>query len=331
MLSPQLRAVLDHWPETADAVQVSGVTPGFSGAGVFRITAASGIWCLRRWPTGDSGLPEGRIRELHRWLAFLAKEGISKVAVPVASNTGSTVVSTHGSQWQLEPWLPGVADFRQHPSDVRLRRVFTSLAQLHQAAERYSPSPAGATWFSSGNGVPPAIIERRYRLRQWMTSQQQRHRSTASAPQRELSDELNQALSALAPRIATELDQCEEIRVRLQPCLRDVWHDHILFTGDEVTGIVDPSAARTENVASDLSRLLGSLLAEAAERWETTLDAYAAVRPLSSDERRLIPVLDRSGIVLSTAHWLERMRDTTLTEREYERVHQLSQRLFALR
>jgi hypothetical protein len=60
------------------------------------------------------------------------------------------------------------------------------------------------------------------------------------------------------------------------------------------------------------------------------VDAYAELRPLSSDECRLIPVLDRSGVVLSAAHWLERMKTGELSTREWDRVRQLSQRVFAL-
>lgn len=330
MLSPQLREVLDCWPDAAGEVQVTAVAPGFSGAGVVRITSANGVWCLRRWPSGPSRLPEDRIRELHRWLAFLKVAGVSTVAVPSISHSGSTLVSAHGSHWQLEPWLPGVADFQQRPTDVRLSNAAAELAKLHLASERYSPKDDGAAWFSSGAGVSPAVIERRVKLRQWAASDRLGASAMANASQRELAGELQKVLSTLVPRIATELEQFADIQVRLQPCLRDVWHDHILFTGNEVTGIVDLSAARTESVAADLSRLLGSLVGDAGDRWDTALDAYSAVRPLSSDERRLIPVLDRSGVVLSSAYWFERMSEAALEEREWQRVQSFAQRVFAM-
>jgi Ser/Thr protein kinase RdoA (MazF antagonist) len=349
MLTPPLRDVLDHWPDTAGEVQVCSVTPGFSGAGVFRVTSTSGTWCLRRWPNGAAGLPAARIRELHRWLAFLASEGVTTVAVPVSSRNASTLVFAHGSHWHLEPWLPGTADFHQQPTDVRLRNTATALATLHLAAERYAPSTEGAAWFACGFGASPAVIERRERLRQWSVPRggvkrnPKPERGSGSSKnhgpsltrrvtaQRDLAGELAASLSTLAPRIAEELERLTGVRVRLHSCLRDVWHDHILFAGDAVTGIVDPSAARTENVASDLSRLLGSLLADDQERWPIALDAYAERRSLSPDERRLIPALDRSGVALSAAHWLERMANRELNAREWERVQQLSRRVFAMR
>ena len=118
--------------------------------------------------------------------------------------------------------------------------------------------------------------------------------------------------------------------MRLHPCLRDVWHDHLLFTGEDLTGIIDASASRTENVASDLSRLLGSLLGDDFRRWETALDAYSSVREISVAERRLITVLDHSGVVLSAAHWLARLRTQSLVEREWRRVRELAERVASL-
>jgi homoserine kinase type II len=89
--------------------------------------------------------------------------------------------------------------------------------------------------------------------------------------------------------------------------LCDVWHDHVLFTGDEVTGIIDYGAAKMDNVAADLARLLGSFIGDDVTMYEIGLDAYAAVRPLTDDERRLVPLLDRSGVVLGLANWLRQI------------------------
>jgi homoserine kinase type II len=94
-------------------------------------------------------------------------------------------------------------------------------------------------------------------------------------------------------------------QVPLQPCIRDVWHDHVLFTGDCVTGLIDFGAMRVESVAADVARLLGSLAGDDRSLWQVGLAAYCSIRPLSEDERTLVGVLDQSGVVLAVLNWLE--------------------------
>jgi Ser/Thr protein kinase RdoA (MazF antagonist) len=93
----------------------------------------------------------------------------------------------------------------------------------------------------------------------------------------------------------------------LQPCLRDVWHDHVLFCGDEVTGLIDASACRAENVVIDLVRLVGSLAGDESAAWDVALDEYQQARSLSVEEVSLLHVLDRSSVLLTGIRWVERI------------------------
>jgi homoserine kinase type II len=264
---------------------------------------------LRGWPRG--GLSPRRILELHRFLRFLAERGLNVLPVPVPAINGETLVLHAGRWWQLEPWMPGTADFHRRPSDARLIAAMQLLARLHQAAACYQPSASGQEWFAARElAVSPAVRERIDLLDGW-TAERIRHAGDAlrgDAVDRfgELARDILDCLQRVRRRLRTELEDMSRIRVPLHPCLRDVWHDHILFTQDHVTGIVDPSAARTENVAADLSRLLGSLLGPSDPRWEAALDAYAAVRPLSDHERALVRVLHETGVLLSGLTWVDR-------------------------
>jgi Ser/Thr protein kinase RdoA (MazF antagonist) len=90
----------------------------------------------------------------------------------------------------------------------------------------------------------------------------------------------------------------------IQPCLCDIWHDHILFAGDAIFGIIDYGSVRRDHVAVDLARMLGSLIGDDAAMFAAGLAAYRRVRPLSTEEEDLVRVLDETGTLLGTANWL---------------------------
>ena len=84
----------------------------------------------------------------------------------------------------------------------------------------------------------------------------------------------------------------------------DVWHDHVLFDGDRVTGLVDYGAMKTDHPAVDLARLLGSFIGDNAEGWTSGLNAYRKIRPFAAEEEGLARALDVSGTVIGAATWL---------------------------
>jgi Ser/Thr protein kinase RdoA (MazF antagonist) len=107
-------------------------------------------------------------------------------------------------------------------------------------------------------------------------------------------------LDALIPR----LEQASSRRWPLQPCLCDVWHDHVLFERDGLTGLIDYGSAKVDHAAVDLARLLGSLVGDDAKNWAIALRAYRMVRPLAAEEEELSHFLDETGTVLGVANWL---------------------------
>ena len=318
-LPDDFRDVLSHWMETSGDCEVAiPQAQGFSGAVVFQVRTEAGTFCLRQWPEG--GLPTARLQELHRFLRFLAERGIGEVAVPIRASEGSTLVTVKGRVWQLEPWLPGAADVSEKPSSGRLGNVMRTLARLHLASAEYRSTAEGAPWFFQSGAAPsPAVLSRLKMIRAWDSNRvrvaqadiERLHELGAFA------DEVLRLFTQCRRAIEAELSEVRETGFRLQPCLRDVWEDHVLFDGDEVSGLIDPSAARSENVATDLSRLLGGLLGDDVGRWESALDTYSAVRPLSDRERGLVRVLDRSGVLLSPLRWVEVYR-SPLTQQNVE-------------
>ena len=310
----RIRVILNRYPAVlADPVQSTAeivpVRPGFSGARVWRIVLGASRFCLRRWPDGR---PEvRRLHELHRWLTFLSRTGSCPVAAPVSAVDGATTVCDLGILWQLEPWLAGAPDESEPPSTSRLSAAMHALASLHLVSHRYQPSPDGEEWFSTRVGPSPAVVERMQLARRW-TPQLLADCETvlrARVPTRlsELALLVIQHAGKPLSAMHHELHVASDLAVPLFPCLRDVWRDHILYEEDRVTGIVDPAAARTETAGADLSRFLGSVLGEEQDQWQLAVEAYAAVRPLSDSERRLIPILDRSNLLLSGLQWVRRI------------------------
>ncbi|MBC8116979.1 MAG: hypothetical protein H7062_21495 [Candidatus Saccharimonas sp.] len=294
-------------------VESLGNRGGFSGAGIWRVVTEAGDFALRRWP--GPGLPRERILGLHRLLEHLRLSGLKFVAVPLRTSGGTSLAHNLAhdglaDDWQLEPWLPGLADFHAGPTSERLRAAMAALAQWHLAAERFVPTADSAKWFASRAASPSPAVGERLALLAAADTGQRDHMERRITPSkdsavRELSRRVLDVFRRGHVRVVAELQLVREMAVRLQPCLRDVWHDHVLFSGNEVTGLIDPSACRTESVASDLSRLIGSLVQDDRAAWDFALTEYQRHRTLTANELALVAVLDRSGVLLSGWTWLE--------------------------
>lgn len=251
-----------------------------------------------------------RLRGLHRLLQHIAAAGIEQSPAPLATDDAVTCVVQENRVWQLEPWRHGSADREGVPSGARLRSALRLLARWHVAARTFVPRPDEAPWFrSSPAGSSPGIGERLQRIagfdeaRCATISERLRRREWPEFDDCGL--EIIQSYRRRAACIAAELETVRRLTVALQPCLRDVWREHLLFNGEEATGLIDAHACRSESVATDIARLLGSFVGDDRGGWEVGLAAYREVRPLSIDERGLVELFDRSSVLLSGLSWLE--------------------------
>ena len=283
---------------------------GFSGAVVLHLYCDEGEYCLRGWPA--TGLPTERILGLHRLLGFTFEAGVHHVAVPVRTESGSTLVEVDGRRWQLEPWLPGTADFWSQRSETRLRSAMRALAAWHRAAAEFIPQQHEAAWFAVHAAErSPAVGERIRLIDSWIPHRvyvlRQRFSQHDWPRLSDLGSQIIDMFVRTAGHVGDELRTVQHEPFPLQPCLRDVWHDHVLFTGDDVTGLIDAAACRTENVATDLARLIGSLVGDDSPSWDFAIKEYNQIRPLSLAEMALVHVLDRSSVLLSGMNWLDRI------------------------
>ncbi len=292
---------------SATIVPIMG-NEGFSGAQIYRVEMGGKGYSLRRWPA--DGPPLERLLGLHRLLEVTWKLGVTQIAVPLRSRSGSSLLHVDGHLWQVEPWMPGTADFHAQATRPRLRESMRTLAQWHAAARTFHPTPAETPWFTTmAAASSPGIQERWQTIRRYQQTGEPIIRPKLEAyPDPEVKTLLTtiwKYFQALSPKVAQNLAQVGPLPVPLQPCLRDVWHDHLLFTGDELTGLIDPGACRLENVTTDLARLLGSLVEDNRTEWDFAVCCYQELRPLSLVEFRLLQAFDSSGVLLSGVTWLD--------------------------
>ncbi len=267
---------------------------GFSGARLWRVRAAGGEFCLKAWPAG--GMEPRR----HAWIARLANHARQSELKYVPSVRCDP--SEHaGRLWELADWMPGTADFRTNPSPARLRAACAALARLHTVWAEYAEPPRPC----------PAVVRRLIAAGEWIDAtvcfDPWRPVLAAADPASPWAKRARDLIDGYIQNIPNLLAPWRGVPLPVQPCLCDVWHDHVLFTGDAVTGLIDFGAVKVDNVAADLARLLGSLVGDGDAGWETGLDAYAAVRALSERERVLARLLDQTGVLLGLANWLRRL------------------------
>jgi Ser/Thr protein kinase RdoA (MazF antagonist) len=287
--------VLRRFKLPAVAIESLGNAGGFSGARLWRVRTSQGDFCLKAWPPG--GMTAEHHTEIARLMVHARESGLSFVPSVVYVPSFFPVVShlEHaGCLWDLVAWMPGVADFHANPSPARLQAACAALAQLHRVWERFAAPPQPC----------PAVIRRLIVAGEWTNVTGP---CPFGSPRSAWDVRAYAAVAAHLPAVQRRLEPWRDVAVTVQPCLCDVWHDHVLFTSDAVTGLIDYSALKVDNVAADLARLLGSLVGDDRPRFEMGLDAYASIRPLNRDERELAAVLDRTGVVLGLAGWLRRL------------------------
>lgn len=297
---------------SGDSISSLGGAGGFSGAEFWRCSTASGDWCLRRWA---SGTEPKRVMWIQSVIREVAKD-VKTLAVAVADADGASHFVRNGAVYEITPWLPGVADYwdslKGEPeapaNDGKLANAMEVLAEWHLAAEAIGKkfSNDGKTSVARPSkglamraGRCDALLNGRLsELEKASATDDRKYVQLAAGP-------LIAGFKSIAYQLQSKLKSMAAMSWKHQLCLRDVWHDHVLFLGDDVTGIVDYDAIRFETPVGDVARLLGSLVGSDRERTECGLAAYQDVRPLAAAERDLLSVWDASNAAMAGLQWLE--------------------------
>lgn len=302
-----------------DVVEPLGGAGGFSGAQFWKVVAGAETWCLRLWPPEQPD--EMRLAWLHQVLFFAAERGFTRLPLPRRTAEGKSWVTSPLGHFELVPWIAGQADFHARPTLSRLQHALQVLGEFHQAVRDFP-------LLEPRHGPVPAVT-RRIEMIQRLAQGGQRRLADAVArtPDQEIryrGEALLDAFLRTRSALAESLQMASTLLLELQPCIRDIWHDHLFFVGDEVSGMVDFGAMQVDHVAVDLARLLGSLVPDNCSHWEEALRAYGQVRALSQEEQQLVRLLDRSAVYLSGINWLEWL---CLEQRKFEDPARVLRRL----
>lgn len=273
---------------------------GYSGAQFWKLRSPGGDLCLRRWPREHPS--QRQLEFIQSVLWHVVQEGFSLVPLPLETINHSGYVLAAEHLWQLEPWMEGEANYWRAPDDEKLKAAMRALAELHVAASTF-PLP------DLSPSSSPGILRRIKQLRGLMSGGWQRIKDSFRRDAWPELQSRGEFLDLLFPQHAAPvlglLEGAAQLNVPIQPCLRDIWHDHVLFVENRVAGFVDFGATRPDNVGIDVARLLGSLVGDDSAAWAMGLAAYQDVRALNDHELRLVNVFDKSTVLLAGVNWLD--------------------------
>ncbi len=316
--------VVSHYRQGDAATPLAflGAAGGFSGAQLWKLNASGEVWCLRGWPPG--AIDPLRLNWIHAELSRIARAGFIGVPVAAATRDRTTWVAWDDRLWDLAPWLPGEANFDRDPTDQRLAAAMQSLARFHRAARDVFSPPAAPT--SSPSLANRLAFQRELDAGRYHALVHAA-RSQASGDIAQRAESVLAAYTRGATHLRQQMEAAQTLQVPLQICHGDLWHDHVLYRGQEVTGLIDFGAMKIESRAADVARLLGSLAKNNVTMWQTGIAAYEQIEPLSRSEQTLVGVLDQSAVLLSGLNWLKWL---LLERRQFECRQRVLQRLDAI-
>ncbi len=308
-------------PAAVQDVEFLGAAGGFSGALFWRMSIHETRWCLRAWAP-DHPSPE-HLAWIHDVMRHVVGRGCRMIPVPLATESGPSFVSWHARLWELAPWLPGVADYDRDPVLFKLQGAMRLLAEFHVAVSSF---PGGETSVGPAQGLPPRL-EFMNQLDEGLLAQLWQAVRQSNGPFHADASFILTAYEQFRGDVWQMLTEAVALPVRNHICLRDVWHDHILFQQGQVSGLVDFGAMNVDCAAADVSRLLGSLVSDDQSGWSQGLVAYEAIRPLTENERTALRAYDASSVLLSGINWLKWL---LLENRQFDSLDRVRGRLRAI-
>ena len=294
--------------ESLRVVRVSG---GFSGAMVFQVTTRDDLRLAVRGTPKATALPQTRRRSLHRLLTWLQARDLKCLAVPLRiPNSLDSEIELSETIWQIEPWLIG-QPAQRHPAPSQMTSALTTLSTFYRQARSI---PWDDEWFYTAYEPSPGIQRRRKIVMDLMQSEwttlYAQVLSLDPCDFRDLAVRSLDAVSKWSHWLNQSLQAIEHQAFSLQPVIRDVWRPHVLFSGDECTGLIDLTASGTDHPCLDLARLLRSWFGCDTSAIGDAFHEFAEMHGLPHEDRPLFVALDAAAALLSPLTWIRRGLET---------------------
>lgn len=227
------------------------------------------------------------------FMSVLANAGVS-VPRPIANRSGITLHEIKNKPCALATRLPGSSELT--PSAEHCRQVGASLAQLHQVGQQYQrdypelmlPNPRGWRWWQE---VVPTITP-----------------YLPAALKKLLEEEAQAQIDYAQTSIYQALPQ--------GPVHADLFRNNVLFAGSHAQprlgGFIDFYFAGVDSWLFDLAVTVNDWSIEftsgelVIERYQSLLQAYQQVRPLTEEEEIAWPMLLRAAAL---RFWISRLYD----------------------
>ena len=276
---------------------------------VVRVTTPTGTGRVRRWPANVLTADIAFSREV---MATASDAGITLVPRLVTPPTalGEPSLRIGNRQFDAQMWLPGTPAPRSeaawpNPEDridipvvltaAAFSAVITASARLHDAT----------TAIAARSGIPTAPLSM---LPGAVRQAHGRHLGALRARARR------------EPAIQRWLATGERLMAAAEPILVTAsedpglsaralhlgfWPAHVLLEGDPLTGLLGWERVAAGSPLLDIAQATLRLQGWSEEAVEVGLGAYAEARPLSPEERRLLPAVAALDAVATTGRLLE--------------------------
>ena len=262
-----------------ELTELRGIEGGIENTNYF-VTSTAGRYVL----TLFERLNHAQLPFYLHLMKHLAHQGIP-VPDPQGDADGEILFTVAGKPAALATRLAGSSQLA--PTPAHCRALGALLARMHQAArsyEREQPNLRGLAWW---NATVPEVLP---------------HIGATAAA-------LLQAELAYQNQVAGSPEYAALPR---GPVHADLFRDNVMFEGERLTGIFDFYFAGVDSWLFDLAVALNDWCIDLptgrhdAARFDALLAAYQGVRPLTAQERRLLPAMLRAGAL---RFWISRLWD----------------------